>query len=283
MSKVMYIYRKGEDYMVCSNCEQETGEGKFCANCGAQLQNEESAATSDAAVHADAPAEPGGEDVQLEKEDNSEQSQSNEFVEKIKNEAANFGNFLIRMLKSPSEATKSRSNELIPGIITMVIFSLLIALGTYMIARSLGSFFVEISFVDSFVVPLVQSLILFAVVSVLTFGGTKLTGYALSFTDVVAKAGAYSIPFLALSLLGGLLASLGLTTAGALVVLGLLGIILMIPTFVILEKTANGFDRMYVLLGIYIVSFFIASFLIQDIIGIFMGSMLDNIIGGFGF
>jgi hypothetical protein len=159
----------------------------------------------------------------------------------------------------------------------MVIFSLLIALGTYLVARSLGSFFVEISFVDSFILPLIQFLILFTVISGLTFGGAKLTGYSLSFTDVLAKVGAYSIPFLTLSVVGALLGSLGLTAAGSLVALGLVGIILMIPTFIILESPANGFDRVYVLLGIYIIAFFVASLLVQDIIGVFMGSMMDSI------
>lgn len=266
--------------MKCPSCGQDTEKGKFCMNCGAQLSNEEIAA---AAAGDEASAPPVGEKAQSDGEENSDQSNSNEFVERLKSEATHFGNFFVRMIKSPTEATKSKSNELIPGIITMVIFSLLIALGTYLISRSIGSFFMEVSFVESFVIPLVQFLILFAVVAGLSFGGTKITGYALSFTDVVAKTGAYSIPFLALSLVGGLLSSLGLASAGALVVLGLLGIILMIPTFIILEEPGSGFDRIYVLIGIYIISFFVAGIFIQDIVGLLLGGMMDSILGGFGF
>lgn len=266
--------------MLCPSCGQDTEKGKFCMNCGAQLENEEIAA---AAVGDEAPAAPVSGNDQPGEAGNSEQSKSNEFVERLKSESAHFGNFFVRMIKSPSEASKSRSHELIPGIITLVIFSLLIALGTYLIARSIGSFFVETSFVDSFVIPLVQFLILFAVVAGLSFAGTKMTGYALSFTDVAAKTGAYSIPFLALSLVGALLSSLGLTSAGALVALGLLGIILIIPTFIILEQPGTGFDRIYVLLGIYIISFFVAGLLVQDILGLLLGGVLDSILGGFGF
>jgi len=269
--------------MLCPNCGQEIEKGKFCTNCGAQLQDEESAAAADEPVIAEEPVNQAVENEQPEQEESQDQNEPNEFVERLKSESAHFGSYFVRMLKSPSEAAKSKSNELIPGIITMVIFSLLIALGTYLMARSLGSVFVEISFVDSFILPLVQFLILFAAIAGLTFGGTKLTGYSLSITDVLAKVGAYSVPFLVLSVAGALLGSLGLTVAGSLVVLGLLGIILMIPTFIILESQANGIDRIYVLLGIYIIAFFISSLLIQDIMGTFMGSIMDSMLGGFGF
>src|SRR5690625_1107716 len=120
--------------MLCPNCGQETEKGKFCANCGAQLQDDESAATSSEAVTAEGAVKPVVENEEPQQDENQEESQPNEFVERLKSESAHFGSYFLQMLKSPSAATKSKSNKLIPGIITIVIFSLLIALGTYLAA-----------------------------------------------------------------------------------------------------------------------------------------------------
>lgn len=258
--------------MICPGCGQHNEQAKFCANCGVQLSAEQQAATADPTGNTVTPNPPGmGNEQQVNKE--------NDFVKTVKKESANFGQFFLKLLKGPDNATKMNSTNMTPAIITMVIFSLLIALGTYLAGRQV-SFIVQYSFLDSFVIPLLQFLILFAVVIGLTFAGTRMAMQSLSFTDVIAKVGAYTVPFLVLTIVGSLLTLVQLTFLAPLVLIGLIGPILIVPTLIILEKPANRYDRIYILLGIYVVSLFVCGFLIQNIMNIFLGGMMDGIMGG---
>ncbi|PAV30639.1 hypothetical protein CIL05_05935 [Virgibacillus profundi] len=256
--------------MHCPNCGQQTEPGKFCTSCGAQLAQEETAAASDPTGNAKQ-----ADLSQMESsQDGASQTEQNPAMENLKKEASNFGNYFIRLLKGPDEGQKMTGNELISGIITMVIFSLLISLGGYLIANQMP--FANISFLDGFIIPFLQFIILFAVLTALTFGGNKLAAQSLTFKDVVAKFGAYTVPFLVLAVIGALLGLIGLSFAGTIIILGLIGPILIVPTFIILEQPANGFDRIYVLLGIYIISIFISGFLIESMMGMFMGGIFDS-------
>lgn len=304
--------------MICPNCGQETEPGKLCTNCGAPLPEEEVAtattqhantAPNTADVQTQAPASGTAENEQplnsvqnnvpnqaqdytpdqaAATQDQSqnqpqEPAQPNEFVETLKRESANFGQFFLKMLKGPDEAKKINHTNMIPAIITMVIFSLFIALGSYLVSKQIGSMslFSEVSFVDSFLIPLIQFIILFAVMIALVFGGAKMAAQSLTFKDAIGKFGAYTVPFLVLAIVGSLLTLIGLSVAGGLVVIGLLGPILIVPTFILLEKPTNGFDRIYVLMGIFIVALFVSGFLIQSVLSAFTGSMMGDIMGGF--
>lgn len=263
--------------MICPNCEQQTEPGKFCTNCGAQLSGEEAAAASDPMNNVGQGASPPIESSHEE----AKGGEGNDTVDKLKKEVSDFGGFFLKLLKEPSAAQKTNSTSLIPGIITMVIFSLFIALGTYLVARQISSIFMEISFVDSFLLPLGQFLVLFGVLAALTFAGAKLAAQTLSFTGALAKFGAYSVPFLVLAVLGFLLSLISIPFSGTIIVLSLIGPILLIPVFIIMEQPANGFDRIFIILGVCLVSLVVASFLIQNVLGMFMGGMMDSILGGF--
>ena len=288
--------------MNCPNCGQQSEPGKLCTNCGAPLPVEESAAAVDpteqqpntaevqnqASVTAgnaenEQPVNQGQAENQVTEQANQvqEPAKPNEFVETLKKESANFGHFFLNMLKGPDEAKKITHSSMIPAIVTMVIFSLLVALGSYLMAKQIGSMFMEISFVDSFLLPFVQFILLFAVIAALIFGGVKMAAQSLSFTDVIAKVGAYTVPFLGLVIIGSLLTLIGLSVASVLVVIGLLGPILIVPTFILLEQPTNGFDRIYVLIGIYIVSILVSGFLIQSIMNVFAGGIMGGIMDGF--
>ncbi len=284
--------------MICPNCGQETESGKFCTNCGSPLQVETPTTakpnptvdTGDTAPvtawdhdEHEQPLQPDAESQTSEQASTQEHAQDpvkpNEFVETLKRESANFGHFFWDMLKGPDKAKKINHTSMTPAIITMVIFSVLIALGSYLIANQVGVIWGGVSFLDSFLIPLFQFIILFAVLIVLVFGGAKIAAQTLSLTDVVAKIGAYTVPFLVLTIAGSILTLIGLTVASVLVILGLLGPIIIVPTLILLEQPTNGFDRIYVLLGIYIVALLISGMLVKSILDIFLGGMMDSLIG----
>ncbi|MGY0693650.1 hypothetical protein ACW2QC_12765 [Virgibacillus sp. FSP13] len=266
--------------MQCSNCGQQTEEGKFCTNCGAQLPNDEYAAAADPTINTNDVHPPSQEPHQ-------EQAsyQSNEAVDKLKTAGANFGHFFVTLVKGPSEAKKANSNDWISSVTTIVIFSLLIALGYHLSISTIPTGFFggpSMSFFDSFVVPLIEFIILFVLVAALTFAGVKFAAQALTFMDVLAKYGGYLIPFLLLFTVGFLFALVDLTSLSALFILiSVLGALLIAPTLILLEQPAVGFDRIYVLLGIYFISLLVFGFFIQSFIESIVGTLLGGMFGGY--
>ncbi|SEQ76335.1 hypothetical protein SAMN05216232_3288 [Virgibacillus subterraneus] len=243
--------------MQCPSCGQQTAEGKFCTNCGAQLvkdnQYESVAAVSTTP---------------------STNQNPNETVEKLKTTGSNFGHFFVTLVKNPSEAKKANGSDMSSGIITFVLFSLLIALSYHLILSTIQmGFFMQITFWDSFILPFIIFNILYVLIAGLTFAGTKLSVQAVTFPDVIAKYGAYLVPFLLLYTAGILFWLIGLPSiAGMLLLLSILSTLLIAPTFILVEQTPNGFDRIYVLIGLHIIILLVFGFFIQS----FMNSMLGN-------
>ncbi|WP_164670988.1 zinc ribbon domain-containing protein [Virgibacillus doumboii] len=262
--------------MQCPACGQETAEGKFCTNCGAELVNNNSSNAgfdSTASTTSTEPSQPN----------NHTEQTSNETVEKIKTTGSNFGHFFGALVKNPSEARKANGSDMSSGIITYVIFSLLVALSYHFMISSIPmGFFMEISFFDSFILPLVVFIILFFVIAGLIFAGGKLSVQAVTFPDVIAKYGAYLIPFLLLYAAGLLFSLIGISAlAGLLVSISFLGILLIAPTFILMEQPPSGFDRIYILLGLYIIVLLVFGFFIQSFLESIFGTIMDTMMRNF--
>ncbi|MCC2252596.1 hypothetical protein JUJ52_21950 [Virgibacillus sp. AGTR] len=260
--------------MLCPSCGQETEKGKFCTNCGALLADEPAASAE--------PEENKEQEIHHEQaHSGASQKKENDFTATVKKESANFGAFFMRLIKAPSKAKNITDHELVPGVITMVLFSVLIALGTYLVMMQIGSMFMTVNFLDGFILPLLQFLVLFVIVSGLTFAASKLTAQSLTIYDVLAKTGAYTVPYMFIYVLGILLSLINLPFAGTFFFVSLLGPILFIPTLILLEKPAKGYDRIYVLIGLYLVSFILSGLLLQNVVGTFFGGFMDSIFSGF--
>lgn len=258
--------------ITCPNCGQQTETGKFCTHCGADL-----GAIKDTAAAAD-PTIQGVAPTPTEQPDSNQQTQQpNEVVEKLKDVGGNFGHFFVTLLKKPGSAKQATKKDFISGIITLAIFSIVIALSVYLSSNGMASYFIENPFVDLFLKPLLYFLVLVIVMLAVTYGGMKLTGQTTNFQEVLGKFGAYTVPFLILLVIGLLFSFVSGIVGGSLLMLSILGIVYFIPTFTLFEKPANGMDRIYVLLGVYIVSTLVSGFILQSI----AASMLSNMMGGF--
>src|SRR5699024_9668445 len=131
--------------MICQNCKQETEEGKFCTNCGAELVVDHSAADHSAAT-VEASTEPAVESDTTETVETTapvqaEQTvqETNEYAEKLKGIGSDFGQFFITLVKKPTEARNADQNALISSIIVMAIFSILVALERYITISNYSS------------------------------------------------------------------------------------------------------------------------------------------------
>lgn len=254
--------------MQCPTCGQQTAEGKFCTNCGAQIAYDDSSnATADSTA---------GNEPQMDSH-HHEDSTSNETMEKLKTTGSNFGHFFATLVKKPSEAKKANGSDMNSGIITFVIFSLLIALSYHFMLRSISmGFFMDITFFDSFIMPSIIFIILLFVVACLTFAGAKLSVQTVTFPDVIAKYGAYMVPFFLLFTAGLLLSLIDISAlAGLLILISILGILLIAPTIILMEQPPKGFDRIYILLGLYVIVLLVFGFFLQSFLESNFGTFMD--------
>lgn len=256
--------------MVCQTCGKETEEGRFCAHCGAQLTADESAAATQPLGESE--PSPVQESHEMETRVESDTSDDNEFVEKTKEIAANFGQLFVDQIKSPMNSKQVNSTHLISGIITIVIFALVMAINSYMSYKSFA-YIGEAVFVDGFLIPFLQQLLLFGIVASLVFGATKLCNLSFSYSDIVAKYGAYAVPFLLLYVVGFLFSLVDLVSLSIITItVSLFGSILIIPTIIVLEQKSRSLDQLYVIIGMSIISLIAFGYLTSSYIG-----MLDGI------
>lgn len=260
--------------MFCQHCQQETEVGKFCTNCGKELQSSESAATVNAVEE-----ETTSQTTEVTNTEKVVQQQSNDFVDQLKKISTKFGDFFLKYVKKPSEAKNTTANDLVSSLVMMGLFALLIALTYYITLRSNAfGMFLDVSFLNHFILPFIIYFALFVVIASITFVAIKLTGKDVPYQEVLAKYGAYLIPFslvFVLSLLISFVGIISLTLITSLI--SMLGVLLIIPTLIIMNYRLTGFDRIYLLLAIYFVSIIIFGFLLQTFLESVIGGILGNL------
>ncbi|RFA34497.1 hypothetical protein CAI16_11345 [Virgibacillus dokdonensis] len=253
--------------MLCPNCEQETKESKFCTNCGAYLNLEEAA-------------------VAEEDESKSDATPSNngDFSSTVNTVGKHFARFFMHYLKSPHKARFATQQDIIPAIISIVLFALAVTISFYVVVTSqVGSYFVEIGFLDGFIIPFIQYLLLFALIILLTFICTKLTAQHMTLQETVTKFGIYVIPFLFTFLAGILFTWIKVPFFSVLIPISILGPVIFIPSFILLEQKEkeHGYDRVYILIIFYFISFVVMSILLQDMLGRLLGGFFGGLMGDF--
>lgn len=277
--------------MICQACGQETEEGRFCTHCGNKLSMDESAAATSPLDESEAntikvPAAPmeGNEqstsssvpeDAVMETHTQSESSEANEFVEKLKDISTDFGQLFLDQLKRPMNAREVNHTHLTSGIISIIIFALIISLNIYLGYREYAY---DSVFLDGFLLPFIQFLVLFAIVVSLIFAGVKLCNQSLSFTDIVAKYGAYAVPFLALYVIAIISSLINLDSIFILAVtISLLGAVLIIPAVIVLEQKSRSFDELYIIIGMNILALIAFGLLTSSLTELLLGSLMYGI------
>lgn len=245
--------------MFCQKCQQESEGGKFCTNCGTPLANDEHAVTVEQGV--DSSEQPVATETQVPVA-TEQKEEPNEFVEKAKNIASLFGDFFLTLVQKPSEARKFNQKHLTSAIITIVIFTLFIALNSYFVSQSIYDdlYGPSVTFLDDFLKPLVKNLVGFGLIATVTFAATKVALQDISYADVIAKYGAYLMPFLLLYIVGMLLSLLTLGFPFTLAsTVGLSGTVLVVPVLILIEQPIKKFDKVYIIIGLILAAQIISS------------------------
>ncbi|RYG74308.1 hypothetical protein EU245_03645 [Lentibacillus lipolyticus] len=258
--------------MHCPSCGQQSAEGKFCTNCGSELipgntdKNETELVNSQTAAYT-----------------HDSHNADNNASEKLKTIGANFGHFCSTLFKNPSIAKKANHTDVSSGVIVIALFALLIALSYHFVIQSIpAGFFMNVSLIDSLFLPFIVFILLQLLIAGLTFAGSKLAAQAVTFPDVLAKYGAYLVPFALLYAIALVFSLIGLSVlAGLLIFISILGILIIAPTFILMEQPPEGLDRIYILLGLYMLAILGFGILTQAFAESIVGNIMNAMFRGY--
>lgn len=244
--------------MNCPNCGEYISEGNFCTNCGTQITEESVAASSE--PNASQPASV---------ENTQDMSQTVESGQTEAKPSLDITGYYVNLIKKPIKAMESTANDLIPGIITLVVFALLYGAQSYYTMNELSGGYMSVSFTMDFLQPFLRFGLILVIAVAITFGALKLTAHELPFQDVFAKYTAFLIPFTLLYAVGFILNIISLPTIpDQLTSLSSSASLIMIPAIIILNSKRKEFDLVYLLIGVFAVTYIINAFLSQALVSI---------------
>ncbi|WP_157967868.1 MULTISPECIES: zinc ribbon domain-containing protein [Paraliobacillus] len=157
--------------MNCPNCQAPLeSDAKFCTNCGVKIDHIQTENTDTEPVQSTGTAP----------------SQTTDYVQQGKDISKQYWHFIPSALANPFAASKHAGpTNKINGLITLILFSLLIPLFSYI---SLSSYF-RPPFVEMVVKPFFIFIIFFALLLAVKYGVAKLMKADVSFLNVMTRFG----------------------------------------------------------------------------------------------
>ncbi|MDQ0223872.1 zinc ribbon domain-containing protein [Metabacillus niabensis] len=286
--------------MICSNCGHQNEGGKFCVKCGTKLVGETAEQQQAATVEPTIPV--SNQPVQPEQAETTfsaqptrpeqpvQPAEPNKHVEAAKNVSKLFFSYFIDGLKNPTKAAQSVGQEqFVNGLITMILYALFIPLTIYfglkvvianLLEKIAGIFPDEFDFFDvtqmisfyeqpgfsSVLKPIFYSLIIIAIIVLLTFVVIKLGRVQLNIKELIARFGAFSIVPTALLLVALILSIIKVDIFLYVWFFGLLGLLFVVPfTIYSFKKDVPfGLDGIYGTIIMFIVILIITSFVLNN-------------------
>ena len=229
--------------MKCTNCEHVNDGGNFCENCGTRLvRNDSSGGTgpeysTPAAAQAVPPPQP------------------NVHVENVKQASSMYFQYFMKVLKKPvSETAKARADQLVNGLISIGLFSVIIPLIIYLSLDYKG----DGAFFSVLVKPAFFYALFMILIASYSYISIKLGRVGVTYTDVLARFGSMLIPFVGIFMLAFVFSLLDMFLYPLLLGLGFMGAVFIIPPLVISsfkKDEPGGLDILYGTLLTYIAIF----------------------------
>ncbi|MCT2346597.1 zinc ribbon domain-containing protein [Niallia taxi] len=242
--------------MNCVKCgHRNDNDARFCESCGANLQAEIESNPNPILHKEEATA------AHVSSSNPNQPGNSQAYIEKTKAVSKQYFSYFLSALKNPVKRAGNTGKEnLINGIITIVLFALIIPLMSYFALKSAfnsyggGWFTPDISFGAVVIKPLFVLLILLALVALIIFGAVKLSKSSASFLDVLARFGAFLVVPTAFLLVALIISLIGSYYFVFFLLLGLTGFSFVIPLIIYsYSKQSNGgLDAFYGILLSYI-------------------------------
>lgn len=248
--------------MNCPNCGVFIEEGKFCTNCGTQLEENILPGSTDPGNISEPPQETISQDT--------DQPATESVKEKESGGGLDIADYYGRLVKKPSQAIEATANDLVPGLITLIVFALLVGSESYYLMNELAGGYISASFSEDFLVPFLRFGLVLVGVIALTFWGLKFTEKELTFQDVFAKYTAFLIPFALLFALGFILELIKLPTVPAAIMsVSTNAPLLVIPALIILNNKKKEFDLVYILVAVFAIAYILRALLLEALMPIF--------------
>lgn len=257
--------------MLCNSCGQINPESsKLCVQCGASFQTSAAAEADQAFLNLGAgqPGQQGGP------------SEPNPQLQQIKQVSSQYWKHFVQVLKQPTRIGETTNDSnMINGIITMVLFSLMLPLIVYFTLKNAvsGFGFIRISFGTYVLKPLFLLFIVTMMVNTLIFYALKLGKVAASYREVIGRFGAYMIPSAAIMAFGVLLSLLKVNGdfLGWVVLAGVFSWMLAVSATIYSYRNQHkdGLDPFYGILGTFAGSLLLLYLFGDNLLSVFFSGM----------
>ncbi|MCQ6277098.1 zinc ribbon domain-containing protein [Bacillus sp. V3B] len=268
--------------MICPNCSHQNEGGKFCEKCGTPLTvevNREAAVTFEA-TNTSQPQQP------------QQPVQPNRYIESTKRVSKMYFGYFMQVLKQPYASSQNVGTEhFINGIITMVLYAFFIPLTLYFGLKgalsSVNSFSadlfgsstsMEVPFTDVVLKPTFTFIIFIFLIVLFTFVSIKLGRVNVSLKEVIARFGSFLIPIVAILIIGVIMSILEIKLFAAVLALGIVGSIFLVPPLVIAsykKETSDGVDVIYGSFITYLLTVIAISIMGDMLLEAFQSSFFD--------
>ncbi|PAF18516.1 hypothetical protein CHH69_13480 [Terribacillus saccharophilus] len=248
----------------CPSCgHNSTEESKFCENCGAALEGQTTANTTQSAV------------TQTQQAASSQQDASgkaNEYLETTKKVSKQYFSYFFDVLKRPDgNGMKYGTDNFVNAIITFVLFSLIIPLTLYFQANRQSYF--EVPFGEVVVKPVIVFAVFLFIFATIIFGVLKLDQSTASYKSVLVRYGSLLVPFTAIMIVGALFTFIGLEFWGIVLVISGFSFALFIVPLILIpgfkQDRQRGIDNVYLVLIVYVIT--------SIVLGIMFSMLVDSL------
>lgn len=177
------------------------------------------------------------------------------YVDTARESSKLYFDFFAKSLKNPvGVAQRIGANQMVNGIISIVLFALLLPLVIYIIAVQ-SAFRRDLPFFDIVIKPMFWIVLVLLLISVYIFGAVKLsTKSSVDLREVIARFGALLVPFIVLVLIGFVFILMESRLGAAFYSLAMIGAIFTVPAVIIMsykKDSLRGVDPLYGILLVY--------------------------------
>ncbi|GIO46476.1 hypothetical protein J34TS1_12410 [Paenibacillus azoreducens] len=260
----------------CPKCHHSNDYGNFCEECGTRLPVGEAEVGAEAASELDGMANsPYGSSTSASGETSTGQA----YLQNAKHVSKLYFSYFVDVMKRPfAYAQNAGREQFVNGLITILIFSLVIPLIFYLGFHEYASYFGRSSFLQSLLRPFVGYVIFTGLVMTYTFLAVKCSKVNVSYQDVAGRFGALLVPFTCSFLIAFVLVFLEVKLFVFFILAGFIGSVFTVPALVISSYTKNnrnGLDTVYGTILTYVLTF-----ITLYLMGKMLLSSIGNFIGG---
>ncbi|MDE5414084.1 hypothetical protein [Alkalihalobacterium chitinilyticum] len=249
--------------MNCPQCGSIVENGsKFCTSCGCKLDTVvQTAATNDGT----APSSP------------TTSFQDNQYLQQGREVSKQYLGYALEVLKNPMGMGKTvNGGSYVNGIISIVLYSLLLPIYAYFLMKKVSQGFMPFSFSDIVIMPFITIAIFVIVLTAIMFGIVKLMKVEGSFKDVLARFGTFLVVPVTFLLVAIILVFLSVISFSLiLVVLASASYLIAVISTIYSFKTENngGLDAFYGSLLTYIAMALVAYMMAESV----LNKLIDEI------